>query len=140
VADDPALTLALDLCASPECLEKVHGLLEQLWDGRSGVDLAERMRFELAVAEVAANIVEHAAGAGRDPVDLNLRLTAYDDRVEARFRDTGQEATVDVGDASLPADDAEAGRGLAIALAAVDEVTYQRDGDVNCWLVVLRHG
>ncbi len=133
------VTHVLDVCAQPECLERVHGLLERLWDDAPELDPGARMRFEIAVVEVATNIVEHAGEPGGDcTVDLNLRLAAYPDRVEARFRDTGREAVLDVSGAVLPEDAAETGRGIAMALAALDEVSYEREGDVNCWRVVLR--
>ena len=139
MADEPRTTRTLDACARPECLDRVHALLGELWEDAPDIDFSARMRFEIAVAEVAANIVEHAGSPEQGVVDLNLRLMSFDDRVEARFRDTGRAADVDLATARLPEDAAEDGRGLAIALAAVDEVSYERDGDVNCWLVVQRH-
>jgi serine/threonine-protein kinase RsbW len=33
---------------------------------------------------------------------------------------------------------AESGRGLALTLAAVDELVYRRDGDTNHWRIVRR--
>jgi anti-sigma regulatory factor (Ser/Thr protein kinase) len=136
VASEPqSRTHALRACAAPQCLERVHELLAALWADAPGVGAEDRIGFETAVAEVAANIVEHS-GAGPDMrVGLNLQVRAYADRVEALFCDTGVEADVDIGSAALPDDMAESGRGLAIARAAVDEVVYERDGGVNRWRV-----
>jgi serine/threonine-protein kinase RsbW len=126
-------TQSLRTCSAPQCLESIHGLLARLWADASEVSAEDRIRFETAVAEVAANIVEHAtAGA---VVDLSLEVRAYPDRVEALFCDTGAPADIDLDSASLPDDMAESGRGLAIARAAVDEVVYERDGCVNRWRV-----
>ena len=132
--------------AHPESLDRVHELLARLWtdDDMPAVD---RMQFETAVAEVAANIVEHAAD-GRD-VTLVLRVSRWPDRVEARFEDDGAEAHVDLDAASMPEsgdpDDldavlalAEDGRGLALARAAVDELVYEREGSTNRWFLVRR--
>ncbi len=123
-------------CAQPECLERVHTLLSALWADVPDMADTERYAFETAVAEIAANIVQHSRGP-RD-VDINLELLAHADRVEACFHDTGIFADVDVDSAKLPDDMAEHGRGLAIARAAVDEVAYERDGDSNRWRLVKR--
>lgn len=141
MTDEPPVVHLLEACAEPECLERVHRLLDQLWGDVPDLDPGRRMGFEIAVAEVAANIVEH----GRDPeetrhVDLHLRLVAYDDRVEAHFRDTGRVALVDLTRPALPGDESEDGRGLAIAGAAVDEVAYERHGEVNLWRMVQHRG
>jgi hypothetical protein len=53
----------------------VHDLLEELWSYAPDVGAADRIGFETAVAEVAANIVQHAAAV--EEVDLNLALRAY---------------------------------------------------------------
>jgi serine/threonine-protein kinase RsbW len=140
VPDEARVTRVLDVCARPECIERVHATLAELWEDVPEIDPGQRMRFELAVAEIAANIVEHSAGPGEGAVDLNLRLSAFPDRVEARFRDTGREALVDVAGAALPTDEAEHGRGIAMALAAVDEVAYLREDGQNVWRVVQQHG
>jgi anti-sigma regulatory factor (Ser/Thr protein kinase) len=127
---------SLRVCTAPECLDRVHDLLTRLWADASEVSGDDRIRFETAVAEVAANIVEHAGDGA--VVELDLEVCAYADRVEALFCDTGAAAEVDVEGASLPGDMAESGRGLAIARAAVDEVVYERDGEVNRWRVTRR--
>lgn len=132
--------------ARPESLDRVHELLAELWTD-DDLPAADRVQFETAVAEVAANIVEHAA-EGRD-VTLVLRVSRWPDRVEARFEDDGAAADVDLAAATMPAagdpDDldavlalAEDGRGLALARAAVDELVYEREGSTNRWLLVRR--
>jgi serine/threonine-protein kinase RsbW len=120
--------------AEPASLELVHDLLEALWLDVGDVGLEDRLRFETAVTEIAGNIVLHAPD-GR-PLDFTLHVSASPDRVEARFQDAGRRADVDLSAARLPDDLAESGRGLALALAAVDDLQYRRDGAVNCWRVV----
>lgn len=122
--------------AETAALDRVHELLEQLWRDAGDVALEDRVRFETAVTEIAGNIVVHASD-GR-PLDFTLHVRADPDRIEARFRDAGRRADVDLTAARLPADLAESGRGLALALAAVDELEYRRDGAVNCWRVMRR--
>jgi serine/threonine-protein kinase RsbW len=121
-------------------IEQVHALLARLWAQAPGVPVECRTRFETAVVEVAANVVEHAA-AGPGPVELVLRFSCRDGGVLARFEDDGPPAEVDLAAVRLPGDDAESGRGLWLARAAADELTYTRDAAGNAWSVtVLNRG
>ena len=120
--------------AEPAALERVHALLQELWQDAADVVAQDRIRFETAVTEIAGNIVMHASD-GR-PHDFTLHVTARPDRIEARFEDAGRRADVDLTAAQLPDDLAESGRGLALALAASDELEYRRDGALNCWRVM----
>ena len=121
----------LQATAGPELLESVHDLLARLWADEPGVDERDRIRFEIAVAEVAANIAEHGAGAAR----VSLRLFSSPDRIQAVFEDDG--APVEARPEQPPAGDAERGRGLLLARAAVDRFSYERDGATNRWVLVL---
>jgi serine/threonine-protein kinase RsbW len=111
-------------------------MLQALWEEAGDVALEDRIRFETAVTEIAGNIVLHAP-AGR-PLDFTIEVDVHPDRLEARFRDAGRRADVDLTPARMPDDLAESGRGLALALAAVDELEYQRDGIINRWRVIRR--
>lgn len=121
----------LQATAGPELLEPVHDLLARLWADEPGVDERDRIRFEIAVAEVAANIAEHGAGAAR----VSLRLSSSPDRIQAVFEDDG--APVEARPEQPPAGDAERGRGLLLARAAVDRFSYERAGATNRWVLVL---
>jgi serine/threonine-protein kinase RsbW len=134
--DRPPLTRSLQVEATPACLDRVHVLLAELLAGRPDVLPADRIGFETALAEVVANIVEHTA-AGRT-VQLDVRLTAGPDRLDAELRDDGPPVEVDVTGASTPDPSAEEGRGLALARAVADEVDHVRDGDVNRWHITRR--
>jgi serine/threonine-protein kinase RsbW len=123
----------LQATAGPELLEPVHDLLARLWADEPGVDERDRVRFEIAVAEVAAVVAEHGAGAGAARV--SLRLSSSPDRIQAVFEDDG--APVEARPERPPAGDAERGRGLLLARAAVDRFSYERDGATNRWVLVL---
>lgn len=126
---------SLRLVTASDTLDRIHAFLDEALAGEPVDDLV-RMQFEIAVAEIAANIVEHTA---RDaPVGVHLELRLLPDRLEAEFRDDGRPVQVDLASVALPDDLAERGRGLAIARGALDELSYQRDGDTNRWLLV-RH-
>ncbi|GAB4080915.1 ATP-binding protein [Modestobacter muralis] len=122
--------------AVPASLDRVHALLEEVWSAHEDVPADDRMRFEIGVVEIAGNIVEHAAGPA--PLDFHLAVEVHPDRLEARFRDPGRRLEVDFDEAAMPDSMAESGRGLAMVLAVVDELTYRHDGVENHWLVVRR--
>lgn len=118
--------------AQPTWLDEVHGLLDELWGAVPGIGATDRMCFTTALAEVAANIVEHAAREAAVPVRLVVQCT--DAELRALFEDHGtaySDSGTSPGDAY-----AESGRGLDMARALSDEVLYERDGPVNRWLVV----
>ena len=55
--------------------------------------------------------------------------------LEAVICDSGDLVAVDITDGVLPDDLAEQGRGLPMARAAVDELTYERVGERNRWRI-----
>lgn len=117
--------------ASPEALGTVHEALQRFWQGIAVPDDQWRMMFEVAVSEIAANIVEHA----RPPL-IRLVLRAERDRVVAEFTDTGQGWTGTPAPADVIDELAERGRGLALARMAVDDVVYERQDTRNHWRLV----
>ena len=128
--------------AVPASLDLVHTLLEAVWASCPDVQADDRMRFELGVIEITGNIVEHAAAPA--PIDFHLCVEVFDDRLEARFRDPGRRVEVDFDTTAMPhvtaVPDAlpESGRGLALVLAVVDQLTYRHDGSENHWLSMRR--
>ena len=123
----------LQATVGPGFLGPVHDLLTRLWADEPDVGQQDRVRFETAVAEVAANIAEHGAAAGA--AHVILRLSSSPDRIQAVFEDDG--APVETGPGQSPAVDAERGRGLLLARAAVDRLSYERHGTTNRWVLVL---
>jgi len=120
--------------AATDHLEAVHGTLARFWERfNAPPDARWRMMFEVAVAEVAANILEHAL-----PPEITFTLRVGAGSVSADFVDSG----LGWGGPSAPRDIVdemvERGRGLAIANVAVDEVKYERLGVCNHWRLVKR--
>jgi serine/threonine-protein kinase RsbW len=96
----------------------------------------DRILFETAVIEIAGNIAQHASGGS--PLDFTLHLCVQPDRIEAEFSDRGRRVDVDLDAVAVPEGLAESGRGLAMALAAVDELQYRREGPTNHWRIMRR--
>ncbi len=133
----PVVVRRIQMQARIGRLEVIHGALEHFWsageDRQAPPPLSARMQFDLAVAEVAANICEHAAGGGA--VTMELELTLYPDHAEALFEDDGEAATLPAH-VGLPLDSSESGRGLAIVKRVVDEISYTRAGPhQNVWFL-----
>jgi serine/threonine-protein kinase RsbW len=132
VAPVPAVELDVE-CAASDQLDLVHDALARFWQiSRPVPDEEWRMRFELAVAEVAANVIEHAR-----PTVMSLRLSVEAGFAAAVFTYTGPGWT-DLPATGLPDPMAERGRGLYLARTGVDEVAYQRSGMTVSWRLLKR--
>ena len=132
--DDGRLDLSAP--ATPEMIELVHAVLEQLWEANEDVAVADRARFEMAVIEILGNIIEPppqsdppAAGSRRFDIAVAAPATAL---VES-FGDNGLPMSIDLSAVAMPDELAESGRGLALAMAAVDDLTYDRENGRNHW-------
>jgi serine/threonine-protein kinase RsbW len=117
--------------ARPECLDAIHGLLDQLWDAGTGADDTDRAMFTTAVLEIANNIVTH--NGSDSSVSLSLVLSADSGVLRAELLENGSPTAVDTATASLPNDFAESGRGLALAWMALDDFRYERAEELNRW-------
>ncbi|MBO0682366.1 MAG: ATP-binding protein [Candidatus Dormibacteraeota bacterium] len=126
---DEAVDLTLPMNDPTSLLDALHEAVQRFLDRLRMPPADEwRMLFELAVSEIAANIVEHVR-----PSTIRFRVAAQPSRVVAEFTDSGRgwlrqprpAAEID----QLP----ERGRGLSLAWKAVDEVAYERMGKANRW-------
>lgn len=136
--------LELSAPATPEMMDLLHAVLEHLWESRPDVAVADRVRFEMAVIEILGNIVEHAYEM--DSTDTSSRrfdvsVAATESELVASFGDNGLPMSIDLSDIAMPDELAESGRGLALAMAAVDDLSYERVGGRNLWrLSCIRKG
>ena len=120
----------IDGIADAALIDRVHDALDELFRRTPGVDDEDAMLFRLAVSEVATNVVEHAQA--REPVHVTVELDADDAALSAVFIDTADPALIDLHGVSMPDEAAESGRGLAIALATLDELVHETERG-NTW-------
>jgi serine/threonine-protein kinase RsbW len=137
-------TVALDLRVTPDAVDEVQDALARFWE-HDGVSMLDRIRFETALVEIVGNVVEHAyeldSGSGHPGGRaLQVRLGLDDASIEAEVSDNGLPVEIDLGLVTMPDEDAESGRGLALAIAAVDDMRYERSGGRNRWVLVCRRG
>ncbi len=127
--------IRLEGIADPLLVDRVHDALDRLFERAPDAGDEDRMLFRLAVSEVATNVVEHALA--REPIHVTVEVDADPGAFSAVFTDTADPALIDLGAVEMPGEDAESGRGLAIALAALDELVHERDGG-NTWRLLRR--
>jgi serine/threonine-protein kinase RsbW len=103
----------------------------------NAVDETNLMLFESALAEIGANVLTHGRreGPADAPVDFGLRLEGH--MAMATFTDRGPPLHNHLTRA-MPEPSSESGRGLAIARQVLDELGYEREGDINTWRLVKR--
>ena len=125
------------LSALDQGLDVLHHSVELLRraTGRPSGDRS-LILFETALGEIGANVLTHGHPEGAQlPIEYQLHL----DRgtVLASFVDPGP-AVHDHLARPMPEPESENGRGLALARSLLDELGYQRDGEVNRWRLVKR--
>ena len=134
MSTDPGIQLAG--IADPLLVDRVHDALDRLFEDTAAGGDEDRMLFRLAVSEVATNVVEHAAA--REPIHVTVRLDGDERGFSAVFTDTADPALIDLDAVRMPGEDAESGRGLAIALATLDELAHET-GAGNTWRLRRAH-
>jgi serine/threonine-protein kinase RsbW len=142
--DGPEIMLDLHVEATEEGMSVVHQALDELWPRlhqERGLESAWCVAFTVAVAEVAANIIQHAHPSDSHLVPFSLSLSARPDRLVGKFTDRGIPArppkspempSVNVSYAEL----GERGRGLALVQATTDRFEYRRTAaGENIWTI-----
>lgn len=127
--------------ADERFLEQVHHLLADIGEevrgapGYTAEDDEALGLFELAVAEIAANVVEHAETRNGVPVHVDFTVRAADGLFEAIFTDDAIFAPPTLDGVHMPDVEAESGRGLALAAAVLDELVHHpvEAGAGNHW-------
>lgn len=126
--------MVLETTAGPGTLDAVQRTLEQAWSAGAAVPDTIRTNVATAAAEVVSNIVEHAARRG--PVDIRMDVSVLPGEVRLEFTDNGSPADIDLSEVRMPDPMADRGRGLAIALAFLSDLSYRRDESGNHWTLV----
>jgi serine/threonine-protein kinase RsbW len=130
----------LSVNATYQDVRKIDQALVDLLAGAGGIDETTVHSVELAVHEIATNIVDHAYPDDQAGV------------IETSFALTGgsqRRLTVELSDAGIPFDAAavapvnlespqESGYGLFLAEALMDEVHYERRSGRNIWRLTKR--
>ncbi len=122
--------------SGPETLDDVHARLVDCWSCNRHVPEKIHRQLGIAVAEVVANIVEHAAKDG--PVLLQMSIEVSTDRVQVTFTDDGGPCLVDPATAKMPDEFADRGRGIPMMRAVLSKLHYHRSATHNHWRLISR--
>lgn len=128
-------TGVLDTVAGPTTLCEIDNLLMKVCSACTHVPDRVRMQMGIAVAEIGANIIEHA-GRSR-AVRMRMEVRVLHNEVRVNFIDDGFPAQIDLSAVRRVDEWAESGRGLAMAQAVLDRLCYSRHW-VNHWTLVSR--
>jgi serine/threonine-protein kinase RsbW len=94
--------------------------------------------LELAIQEVAVNIVNHAYAEKEGRIQMRLHLSEQPPQLTLFFHDTGVSFDPTVVPAPQLGELQEHGFGLFLVRELMDEVEYQADATGNRWKLVKR--
>ncbi len=116
----------------------LHGSVQQLRERAGGtIDETNLMLFESALAEIGANTLTHGRRDAATDAPVEYHLVLEGRTAMATFTDRGPPVHNQLSRA-MPEPSSETGRGLAIARQVLDELGYEREGEVNTWRLVKR--
>lgn len=129
-------TAALEAAAAPDFPAEIQRTLDVAWVDHGEVPESIRTEVAIASAEVGNNILEHA-GRGRD-LRIHMEVRVPGDHVRIEFTDDGLPVALDLDLSAVHMPDAmaENGRGLALARAALADLSYERVEAGNRWTLV----
>jgi serine/threonine-protein kinase RsbW len=95
------------------------------------------MQFEIALSEIGNNVLRYALPSGSNEPRVEFELKLASGTLTALLTDWGPRLHNPLTTA-MPDPTSETGRGLALARTVLDELAYQREGEVNTWRLVKR--
>lgn len=128
---DAPTTYRVTVPAEPDGLEHLHALIDRArrdWPAVHGNDFD---LLETAIIELAGNVARHGRPTGATDVTLSVSINEF--ALDATLVDAGTRFEVDLDETDLPPELEEAGRGIAMARIAVDELHYDHVDGVNTW-------
>jgi serine/threonine-protein kinase RsbW len=127
---------SLRLDTPPGNVNLVHMLLDAVWASAPDIPVEERLRFETALIELAANVIKHSTSS--TGVSCLLSVSTASGHLEAVLSDTADPGHVELVGRVMPDDLSESGRGIPLIQALVDELEYSHDGSHNQWRISRR--
>ncbi|WP_411700100.1 ATP-binding protein [Conyzicola sp.] len=127
------MTEPLALRCPPDDLDTVHDYIQRVWAASPELDAMDRLKFETALIELAANVIQHSNGGNGVVGTLSIAVDA--DRIRGSLADVSAPSEVDLADRDMPGEFAESGRGIAFIQRLVDAFHYERRQGENLWMI-----
>jgi serine/threonine-protein kinase RsbW len=121
--------------ATPEAIDELHTELDRIWEIASFVPELDQMAFTTAVIEAASNVVQHGVAVPGGELRLAVTLTVMASVLQARISEIGAAPSPELPSASLPDEDQESGRGLALIEALMTTITVELRGETKTWVL-----
>ena len=131
----------LALHSPPDDVDTVQDYIQRVWSESPELDSMDKLKFETALVELAANIIKHSNDGGG--VEGSLSITIHPDRIRCDITDTSEASNIALDTRQMPGEFAESGRGIAFIQRLVDVLHYERRGGENLWMIEKlreRHG
>lgn len=128
----PIVTDPLVLRCPPDDLDTVHDYVQQVLAAAPDLDTMDKLKFETAIVELAANAIQHSNGG---TVAGSLTITVDGERIRGSMSDTSAASHVALEPRDMPEELAESGRGIAFIQRLVDVLHYERRGEENVWTI-----
>ena len=130
------MTDALVLNSPADDINTVHDYIARVWAEHDDLDEMDRLRFETAIIELAANVIQH--GDNGNGVSAEVVITVDDEVIHGRITDSSEAGRVELALRDMPDEMAESGRGIAFIQRLVDVLHYERRADENVWMIEKR--
>ena len=126
----------LTLRSPADDINVVHAYIERVWAEHDNLDMMDRLRFETALIELAANVIQHADDGNGIIADISIEIDG--DSIRGTISDSSPAGMVDLAMRDMPDELAESGRGIAFIQRLVDVFHYERRDDENLWVIQKR--
>jgi serine/threonine-protein kinase RsbW len=117
----------------PDDLDTVQDYVQRVWASAPELDSMDKLKFETAIVELAANVIQHSNHG--DGVAGSLTITIDGERIRGTVRDSSAASSVELERRDMPDELAESGRGIAFIQRLVDVLHYERRGGENLWVI-----
>lgn len=128
------LNVRLHTADEDDVLGQIYQAVDDFLARHPRVPEPARTHVAIAVAEIGANIIEHA-GRGRH-IRVQMTLQLFTDEIRVDFTDNGRSGDIDLTAVQMPDPMQDRGRGLAVARSVLRRLYYHADDTGNRWTLI----
>lgn len=121
--------MELKISSDPRWLRVVRAMIQEL-ARQAGFSEGDRCDITIAVDEALSNVMKHSYKGNPEGV-VCLSCAAEDGSLEVVLRDRGEALDPERLEPPPPNEMRPGGRGIYLIRSTMDEVKFERDGDMN---------